>query len=647
MDGTAGGISAGRIVKGQPMRRVAGATARTLAGFGILVPVLVAFAVVAGVLVGTAPERDAWAARDNDDAMRLVQVRDWLGGQAWGDLDQHRLGPGPSHEPTERASEAGRIDAPAPGGGTRMHWSRAVDVPITGVIVAARALGANDPERVAVTLAPLAALLAFLLASALAARAAARIAMAPAPDLAVGPALILAGAFALVASRFQPYAIDHHNWQLVLLVGTLAALLSALAHDREGRCSALPAVVAGALASLMLPIGMETAPALAAMVAALAVVWALAKPSDRTHPLAVFAATAAATTPLLLMVFVPLARRSVAACDAFGPWHASAVAVGAGTLALAGWFLRGSGRGVRLAALALAGCLALLAAGPLIGACLEGPYAFDDPRIRSLWLDHVVEAAPLFDLAASGKAWLRFAAVPLIGALAALWLAVRAGAHGWIVAAPCLAATALVLWQVRMAPFATALAIVPLAVAIAGLRARRDTLVAQLGGMGLLLFGLAPLWTIGEAVARGDLAKAEGVGASTVACTAEAALAPLAGLEAGLVAAPSNLGARILLHTRHRTLAAPYHRNVAGLSASFDVFATDLATAEAALRRLGVRYVALCPGSGETAILARPAPTGLVAALEEGRVPDFLRPISDDGVLTILAVAPAVARAPR
>jgi len=46
-----------------------------------------------------------------DDAMRLVEVRDLLGGQSWFDLTQYRL---------------------APPEGVRMHWSRLIDLPPRG-----------------------------------------------------------------------------------------------------------------------------------------------------------------------------------------------------------------------------------------------------------------------------------------------------------------------------------------------------------------------------------------------------------------------------------------------------------------------------------------------------------------------------------
>src|ERR1700754_3268989 len=50
---------------------------------------------------------------DNDDIMRLVEVRDFLGGQGWFDMMQYRLG----------------LD-----GGTLMHWSRFIDLPIAALI---------------------------------------------------------------------------------------------------------------------------------------------------------------------------------------------------------------------------------------------------------------------------------------------------------------------------------------------------------------------------------------------------------------------------------------------------------------------------------------------------------------------------------
>src|SRR5919202_588801 len=72
---------------------------------------------------------------DPDDAMRLLQVRDWLGGQSWWDVTQYRLNP--------------------PFGGP-MHWSRYIDLPIAGVELLFRPLvGQYNAETAALVIVPM------------------------------------------------------------------------------------------------------------------------------------------------------------------------------------------------------------------------------------------------------------------------------------------------------------------------------------------------------------------------------------------------------------------------------------------------------------------------------------------------------------
>ena len=52
---------------------------------------------------------------DTDDNMRIMQVRAWLHGQGWYDLRDYRMNP------------------PF---GANIHWSRIVDLPIAGLILA-------------------------------------------------------------------------------------------------------------------------------------------------------------------------------------------------------------------------------------------------------------------------------------------------------------------------------------------------------------------------------------------------------------------------------------------------------------------------------------------------------------------------------
>ena len=60
-----------------------------------------------------------FALGDTDDNMRMMQVRGLLHGQGWFDLRQYRLNP------------------PF---GANIHWSRLVDLPIAGLILAAPAV---------------------------------------------------------------------------------------------------------------------------------------------------------------------------------------------------------------------------------------------------------------------------------------------------------------------------------------------------------------------------------------------------------------------------------------------------------------------------------------------------------------------------
>ena len=75
-------------------------------------PLAVAIAFVVSIALCWGSVRDAWMTGnfyDPDDAMRMVQVRDFLAGQSWYDLT------------------AWRLDPP---NGSFMHWSRALDVPL-------------------------------------------------------------------------------------------------------------------------------------------------------------------------------------------------------------------------------------------------------------------------------------------------------------------------------------------------------------------------------------------------------------------------------------------------------------------------------------------------------------------------------------
>ena len=87
-------------------------------GTEALIAVACALSLLALHAVGGFPTLDA-SGTDNDSLLRLVQIRDLIGGQGWFDLHQYRMGPE---------------------GGFVMHWSRLVDAPIAAIMLGVAAV---------------------------------------------------------------------------------------------------------------------------------------------------------------------------------------------------------------------------------------------------------------------------------------------------------------------------------------------------------------------------------------------------------------------------------------------------------------------------------------------------------------------------
>jgi len=206
-------------------------------------PVAIAFYSVLTILVLALlnlPGARDYVGIDNDDVMRLVQVRDLLAGQSWFDLTQYRLG--------------------LPGG-TLMHWSRIIDLPIAVLIkLFSLALPAERAEALALLVWPFFLVIPLLAAVAIAARRLGDVVV-------MHIALILAAIFVITSNRFLPGAIDHHNVQLVLIATIAACLL-----DPARR--ALSFAVAGLACALAIAIGAETTPLIAVVCAVVALLWA-------------------------------------------------------------------------------------------------------------------------------------------------------------------------------------------------------------------------------------------------------------------------------------------------------------------------------------------------------------------------------------
>jgi hypothetical protein len=542
-------------------------------------------------------------AMSTDDAMRLVEVRDWINGQGWFDLFQHRLDPP----------------------GASMHWSRVVDVPLAALILLLRPLiGTHGAETVTLFLWPL-----LLFAAALGLVAAIAREMSGSVTTSQITAVVLAVLSAPALIHFRPGAIDHHNAQIVLLL-TLVLLTSQIEQ------SAVKAALGGLVASLSLAIGIEMLPAIAAI--GLAVVglfiW---RGASVSRQIGAFGAALAASSLLLAPALLPLPSLALPVCDAFGgPVLLLVAGGGISLMIMVGIDRLHSTLRLRLATGAATAIALVSAFLSLFAGCIASPYAQLDPLVTSFWVDKVVESMslatmlqltpqkvlgfygfPLMTMGFAAAALIqsnplgRFRWIVGIMTLAALiglsFWEMRAAAAASMVAAPIFAASLVILWPTLATGRSLvllALAVSPASFAALGLSAK--PLIDQV---------FKPQMTIAER------------DAST--CQTVSDVASMTQLPKGRVMAPIDLGPMILADTDHAVFAAPYHRNNDGIVAMLKLMLAPGPTARQILSDRRVDYVVTCSAAPEQD-LVNLAPDGLAARLGRGETPDFLEPLDLD-----------------
>src|SRR3984893_3236241 len=564
----------------------------------VLMPVLWLAATVA--IAWPSINGGVFDAMSTDDAMRLVQVRDWIGGQGWFDLFQHRLDPP----------------------GASMHWSRVVDVPLAALILLLRPLiGTHGAEAVTLFLWPM---LLFAAALALVAAIARQMSSSVAYSQITAAVLAVLSVPALI--HFRPGAIDHHNAQIVLLLA-LVLLTSQIEQ------SAVKAALGGLVASLSLAIGIEMLPAIAATGVAVfsLFVW---RGASVSRQVGAFGAALAASSLLLAPALLPLPSLALPVCDAFGgPVLLLVAGGGISLMIMVGIDRLHSTLRLRLAtgaasAIALVGAFLSLFAG-----CMASPYAQLDPLVTSFWVDKVVESMslatmlqltpqkvlgfygfPLMTMGFSAAALIRSSPpgrfrwivgfVTLAALIGLSFWEMRAAAAASMVAAPILSASLVILWPT----LATGRSLVLLALA----RAPASFAALGLSAKPLIDQVFKPQMTIAER------------DAST--CQTVSDVASMTRLPKGRVMAPIDLGPMILVDTDHAVFAAPYHRNDDGIVAMLNLMLAPGPVARQILSDRRVDYVVTCSAAPEQD-LVNLAPDGLAARLGRGETPDFLEPL--------------------
>ncbi len=556
----------------------------------------------------------------NDDAMRLVEVRDYMAGQSWFDNLQRRL---------------------SPPDGVMMHWSRLVDAPIAAMISGFEMFTDRSlAERFAMSLWPLILLLAAMgTAASLGSKIGGRKAMIA--------AIIIAPTTMVALTQFMPGRIDHHNLQIVLTM----LLLALAVHMRE---RPVAAAIAGSVIAVMLAIGLETLSYMMLAPMILTLCWVATGPAlARTM---IFLGMSLAVSVIgVFVATIPREQFGAVQCDVLALPHVMVFALGGLGLAAMGLASRETLFASRPTRFVLASIV-----GGAIGSfafysfpqCLSGPYGDVDPRLVDLWLSNVSEAQSVFDLAAkSPDQVLANFGFPV----AALIIGIYAWFHGnadtrfnWLfINGFVLVGIAVACWQIRGITFANMLAIPASAWMLSRIYRRMSgeknparrflrVLVAGLVLNNCFYIGAADALSFMKPDIVADTGAAK-------TCVSPATLSSLQSLPPGVILSFIDLGPHILAHTSHSVVAAPYHRNMRGNLLAIDVLMASPDHARGLVDASEVDYILYCEGMTEARDYAAHAPEGLLARLQAGNSPEWLAPVvlAENSPLRLYQVAHA------
>ena len=535
---------------------------------------------------------------DTDDNMRIMQVRALLHGQGWFDLRQHRM---------------------SPPFGENIHWSRLVDLPIAGLILALRLfLDGPVAERWAVAIAPMLPYLLLLFSLALTAR---RLI-----DPRAYPLVFLAMFFAASTNgMFVPDRIDHHGWQLALL----ALSLSAVADPKRVRGG----VTLGVSSALSMAIGLEMIIYLAILGVVSVLTWV--DDAAERERLRAYAVSLGGATALGFLLFASYDNRN-AVCDALSPVWLSDALLGSALMYLLAW-------------LSPVGWKRRLGMAFVAGAIIAGFHAFAwphclqrlegvSPEVERLWLSHVKEARPFYR-----HGW-RIATLiiclPITGAIGWGVLAwMRRGDREVLrrvigAALPGLAATLLLFWQTRTGPAAQMMAVVGAAALIwflvpqfwyskiPAMRVAGAALVFVIGA------GAAAPFVLDFIPESPPTARDTAIGKANRLCGSLWGMRAVAVQPKGMVMTFVDLGPRLITVTDHNAVTGPYHRNGQQIADVMNFWRGDADQAHRLAAKYRANYVLSCPKSSTTTIFEAEAPKGFYVQLDHGQVPNWLQPVT-------------------
>ncbi len=550
---------------------------------------------------------------DPDDAMRLVQIRDFLAGQSWFDVTQYRMGPD---------------------GGTDMHWSRVADIPMLILITFFDLFLSYDRAEQ----------LAYIIW----------------PPLSIG--LVIWGLFAgarhmgarqtdvltaLVAFvtllgffRFLPGAIDHHNLQMGLLAVSIGF---ALDPDMRSRSF----VISGIAAGISVTIGPEVYFFLALICGFFALNW-LFNPIKAKHGTQAMGFGFAAILALIFFGTIAPSRYGVIYCDSYSLITFLACSTGGVGLALSARFLSEKPFRTRLFALIVLGAVCTAIFLTQAPQCLANPLDSLPMDVQTEWLDNIQEAKPLLENPDEWIAQLPYSlGLPVVALLVLVWRIRRGELDfrvGFLLALIVLC-IGLTFYQVRFGGFGHLASLFVTAPWVGELYVKgRQKEGPNVNYIFAAALCVPTFWALpGILVMPENEAKTEQKEASEQ-CYSDDVVAVLNDLELGRFLASTNDSAELLMLTHHSALAGNYHRNIVGISESIKMVKATPDVAFPLIRDNKIDYVLFCntaKDADDSETTTPEAELSLAGALFAGIVPDYLEPVTEpmeDGLVYIFRV---------
>lgn len=537
--------------------------------------------------------------RDPDDALRLVEVRDWISGQSWFDVTQYRVNP--------------------PTGGP-MHWWRLLDVPIAfGIVVLAPALGQHGAEIVTLSVYPLLLLGLFLFVMG-------RIGAQMGGSVIAGLTTVYAGTQFYTVNQFAPLRIDHHGWQLIL-----ATLLFGLFLRAPTRRTML---LSGVVLAAYLCISLEALPY--AVLFGIIPAFGYLRNADTAKPLTFLLAGVAGAALFLTISTRGLDPFLHSACDALTLPYLAAICTSAILFPLLNRLLPG-GVVWRIVTLAFVGIAGLVTAIAIAPQCSNGPFGQLDPLVYEIWYLNIAEGQPILQ---------RDIGIILAALLPSLF-AMIGYAIGWRKAQDDIGRRkrAVALWltfgSMLVSLFVTRGMYVANAFAAPGgallllnvfrrARAVNHTLARICATLATaVLIPLIPAGLLSAAAGysqnlNNKLSPADEAEAS---CREPARAKPLMQLPRSLLFAPIDLSPSILVETDHSVTVTGHHRNGIELKRTLTAFTRSIRRAQDAIIGSGADYLVYCPDAAEMKLYSEIQEHGLLEQLERGDTPAWLSPV--------------------